>query len=97
MSDKNNPEEIRFKTQYTVSNIEYMREPKRVMARAEEFLRMKMAYTIIIKKKTIINDVNLVDISIDLYVATPERFWEIVNREAEKIATRFMSPPLKGE
>ena len=86
------PEEIRFGARFTVSALEYFAEPERAIAMAEESLQREMAYFLRrMRSKMIVDDdrKEFFEMRLEVYAATPEKFWEIVNKEAMKIAERF--------
>lgn len=88
--EKTGPEEIRFTQQSTISKAEYLDCPERFIAMIEGKMRENLTHFIQHEKiKTISNDF-MIEKRLDIYAASPERFWEIVQREAEKIALRYM-------
>jgi len=88
-------------TNYTAENIhvfasvhtsrhEYLFDQMQWENWAEERLIKEVAFLIQKEHSQKIEEAGMVEKRIDLYVATPEVFWNIVNREAEKIAIQFM-------
>lgn len=84
-----NPFDIRFYACSTMSKLEHDYSPDR----AEEKARREMAERIseVLMKARATKGVNqdFVEWRIDLYIATPEQFWEIVQQEARKIAQMY--------
>ena len=72
-----------------VSMTEYESNPDRVECYTRDYLRKIIADLIVRKKVTESNDDFFKEYRLDLYIATPSEFWEIVEREATEIAGRF--------
>jgi len=82
-------ENIHCASNYRLSITEYESNPERAEHYANDFLRNSIANFIVNKKAEESRDDFYKEYRLDLYVATPSEFWEIVEREAEKIALRF--------
>ena len=74
---------------HRVSMTEYASNPDRVESYTRDYLRKLIADLIVRKKVTESNNDFYKEYRLDLYVATPSEFWEIVEREATEIAGRF--------
>ena len=72
-----------------VSMAEYESNPDRTRHIVNDYLRKTMADFIIKEKAKELNDDFYKEYRLDLYVATPNEFWKIVEREAHEIASRF--------
>jgi len=85
------PNEIQITANLVTSIHEYMANPESWEQYADSHLIREVSY-LLVKERTekIITD-DMVEKRINLYVAPPDVFWEIVNCEAQKIATRYMS------
>ena len=83
-------EEIRFHHSYTVNIIEYNSMPDETKDIINRECAMVLANYILKEKPIeIIKYDNYVDFRIDLFVASPKKFNDIVNELSEKIALRF--------
>ena len=85
------PEEIRFGTQHTISMAEYRDEPGRFNHMIETRMREELAHFIQNAKVETTETEYMIEKRLELYAATPDVFWEIVHKEAEKIAQRYMN------
>lgn len=84
------PEEIRFGARFCTSKYEQLDNPERWNQVAEEYLRIELAhYLQKYRSETIITD-NSAEKRLEIYAASPDLFWKIVRKEAEKIALRYM-------
>jgi hypothetical protein len=83
------PEEIRIGASYRTSMKEYAADPERWEHFAEERLREQIAHLLQKERSEIIKTPEMVEKRVELYVASTEMFWKIVNKEAEKIAARL--------
>ena len=86
----NKPEDIRVYAYECTSIEEYEENPARWEYIAEENLTRNIAFTIQRERAETIKTKDRYEKRVDLYVATPDVFWKIVNKEAERIAIRFM-------
>lgn len=68
---------------------EYQSDPDRANHYIHGHLRDAMSDFIAKERVKESNDDFYKEYRLDLYVATPKEFWEIVKREAEEIARRF--------
>lgn len=84
------PEDIRIGARYCTSREEYLNNPDRWEAIAEESLRNEIAYLLQKDRAEMTKTELMMEKRVDLYVAKPDVFWGIVKQEAEKIALRFM-------
>ena len=88
--DKTKPDDIRVAASFRVSRHEYDYDVSRFAAFAATDLRLKIAdYIQNERAETIITD-DMVEKRLDLYVASPDVFWKIVRKEAEKLMFQFM-------
>ena len=83
-------EDIRICASFCASKREYMEDPGRWDAYAEDHLMKHIAFLLQKEHSELIMTEDRAERRIDLYAASPELFWKIVNQEAEKIAMRFM-------
>ena len=83
------PEDILVAYLKRVSRAEYDYLPEMIEARINEELRLNIAEFIRREKAEKDTTDHYHEVRLELYVATPKQFWEIVNREAEKIALRY--------
>ena len=81
--------DIRCSAVHRVSMTEYASNPGRVESYMRSYLWKCIADLIVRHKVKESNDDFYKEYRIDLYVATPNEFWEIVEREATEIAHRF--------
>ena len=88
--DIKTPQEIRFTRRITMSKTEYENDPHRFEYLYGDKLREELAHHIQKEKATIIEDDFRIERQLDIYAASPQEFWEIVQREAERIALQFM-------
>lgn len=84
------PQDIRVGANMCTSKFEYDRDPARWEHYAEIELRERIAHFIQKEQSEKIVTDNMVEKRIDLYVASPDVFWNIVQKEAEKIAFKFI-------
>lgn len=82
-------EKIRFGAAFACSSREYHYDPERFDKVASERLRLDLAEFIKSEKSETVKVGMRVEKRLEVYAATPKEFWEIVNREAEKIAANF--------
>lgn len=83
-------EDIRIEVSFCTSRREYVDDPGRWDAYAEEHLMKHISFLLQKACSELIITEDRAERRIDLYVVPPEEFWKIVNQEAEKIAMRFM-------
>lgn len=80
------PESIRISQCATMSAREMTADPGRAMSMAKQTLREHVTELVLSKAvKQVDVGTNVVHYRMDLYVATPDEFWEIVNAEAERL------------
>lgn len=81
--------DIQFQSYYSISSVEYKQNPSECDALAEENMRQSLAQHII--KLKAITDVGKCSYTkrLEVFIATPEEFWYLVNREAEKLSRRY--------
>ena len=91
IDNSKNPSDIRFGAIVCTSRCEYNSNPYRWKHYAEHRIREEMAHYIMEEKSEMEIEKERVEMRLDLYVATPDVFWKIVNKEAEKLAMRFMN------
>jgi len=77
---------IRLTAFHEVRKIEHEHSNGEIEYIAQDRLRKIVADELLLKKMTIEENENFIRWKIDLYVATPEEFWEIVNDEARKLS-----------
>ena len=77
---------------HRVSTSKYESDPERADHFANKYLREIISDVIIRDRAMESRDDFYKEYRLELYVATPREFWEIVEREAQEIAFRF-----KGE
>jgi len=88
-SEQKNPGDICVHLAYCVSRDEYDHNPNLVEAIALDHIREKIASFISSEKtQKVIND-DYCELRLDVYVATPQEFWRIVQAEAERIVYLF--------
>jgi len=76
---------------YVCSSIkEYEEYPERWENMAEEELTNKIALSLARDRAETVKTSDMYEKRVDLYVATPDIFWKIVNEEAEKIAMKYI-------
>ena len=86
MSDKERLDENIFECTTEISMPEYKSDSKRWGYETESHMREKLAdHLVKIKVKTDIYDFHVAK-TLRVYVGTPEEFWELVQKEARKIA-----------
>lgn len=85
----NEPDDIRFGFSVNVSRSEWNREPQRINAQVGDGLRMRLADFIQNAKTETIEHTYDVEKRLEIYAATPDVFWEIIERKAQEIAIRF--------
>ncbi len=85
MKDKN----MRCAACYSVSKIEYADDQERHDYMAKEILRKDLSNLIQKDKTKRFERDHHIEFRLELYVATPEEFWEIVEQRALEIASRM--------
>lgn len=89
MKDKKKPESIRVAQAFRMSRMEFDACPERFTHMSAQRMREQIATFIQHEKcEDTFND-HYVERRLDLYVASPTEFWEIVHREAEEIALKW--------
>jgi hypothetical protein len=83
-------ESIRIFASTCASSREYLADPDRWERYAEEDLMRQLSFLIQRERAETIQTEDRYEKRVDLYVATPDVFWKIINEEAEKIAMRYM-------
>ena len=83
------PEDIHIGAMVRISKREYEDDPKLWDSRIETRLIDKVAARLTRDRCETITTNNMIEKSVDLYVASPEVFWKIVEEEARRIAFNF--------
>jgi len=84
------PEDIHLTASIRTSKLEYTYNPDRWNNLVDNKLRLNIADEIMHCKLKIIEIEDMIEKRLDVYVATPDVFWQIVREEAEKIVYHFM-------
>jgi hypothetical protein len=83
------PDSIRYSSMVRISKLEADQDPKWVDHLVKRQLHERMAQHIVgTRGETRLAD-EFYEVRLELYVATPEEFWAIVNKEALKLAQRM--------
>ena len=93
----NKSSNIKFGSSINFSIKEFERDPDRCKHMANTRLREEVAHFIQKEKGELIEHHDYFEKRLELYVATPEEFWEIVNREAEERAFRYAPRQIPDE
>ena len=83
------PSDIQFTHLVRMSKAEFNRDPELFTKMVDRDMRealMQQVQSARVEKKF---GEHYVEARLEVYVATPEQFWKIVDAEAEKIAMRF--------
>ena len=82
-------EEIRFGAVAVVSRREYDQDTDRIAHMITDRLRLTMADKLVRERVEKSFTDERVEFRCDLYIATPEKFWQLVNIAAERIAMQY--------
>jgi hypothetical protein len=89
--------DIRLYAYESTSILEYGDNPGKWELRAEDKLTDRIAFLLQRDKAETIKTEDRYEKRVDLYVATPDVFWKIINEEAERIAMRFIGRKKSSE
>lgn len=85
-------EDITCTSTYRMSNKQYYFDPAMMKARIRDKMVKDLANFLYDEKLELVTHDNCVEFRLDICAASPDKFWELVNKKAEEIAFRFKEP-----
>jgi hypothetical protein len=89
VNEQKKPEDLRVAHVFRISRMEFDADPSRIAAMSERRMREAIAHFIQNERVETKFDDHFIEKRIDLYVATPQQFWELIHQEAQQIAMRW--------